>query len=225
MSRTLSSCLPDAVIFDMDGLIFDTEALYHKALLRLADERGFPSITQATVDRTIGLSWSNTRALLARELPSHVDVDEFIGAWTDRYEALAQDELALKPGVMELLDVLDAAGIARAVATGSYRDVALRHLAEFELHCRFDTIVAKEDYVHGKPAPEPFLTSAARLRVDPSRCWALEDSCYGIRSAHGAGMQAIMIPDLLTPKSDTLALCCHIGSSLNEVVYLIEARR
>ncbi len=208
----------------MDGLIFDTEALYQKALLELADERRVASITQGTADRTVGLSWGGTRALLKRELPSHFDVDEFIGAWTDRYEAMAQYELHLKPGVIELLDVLEAHGIARAIATGSYRDVALRHLAEFELLGRFNSIVAKEDCVIGKPAPEPFLTSAARLQVDPSSCWALEDSRNGIRSAHDAGMETIMIPDLVLPDADTVALCCHIGSSLKEVVRLIEER-
>lgn len=208
----------------MDGLIFDTEALYQKALLGLAEERGVASITQVTVDRTVGLSWNSTRTLLRRELPSHVDIDKFIGAWTERYEAMAQHELALKPGVMELLDVLEAHGIARAVATGSYRDVAMRQLAEFELHGRFHSIVAKEDCVNGKPAPEPFLASAARLKVDPSSCWALEDSPNGIRSAHDAGMETIMIPDLLVPDRDTVVLCCHIGSSLKEVVRLIEER-
>ena len=225
MPRTLSPFLPEAVIFDMDGLIFDTEALYQKALLALADERGFAAITQATVDKSVGLSWTSTRALLGLNLPSHVDVDAFIGDWTERYETLAQNELALKPGVMELLDLLEACGIARAVATGSYRDVALGHLAEFELPGRFHGIGAKEDCVHGKPAPEPFLTSAVRLQVNPSRCWALEDSPNGIRSAYDAGMEAIMIPDLLAPDADTLALCCHIGPSLNEVVRLIEERR
>lgn len=225
MFRTLSASLPEAVIFDMDGLIFDTETLYQKALLGLAHERGVASISQATVDRTVGLSWSSTRDLLGLELPGNVDIDEFIGAWIDRYEALAKHELALKPGVMEILDVLEARGIARAVATGSYRDVAVRHLVKFGLHGRFHSIVAKEDCVNGKPAPEPFLTSAARLQVDPSRCWALEDSRNGIRSAHDAGMETIMIPDLVAPDADTLALCCHVGSSLNEVVRLIEDRR
>lgn len=209
----------------MGGLIFDTEALYQKALLGLADERKLPSITQAMVDQTVGLSWSSTRTLLALAPPGHVDVDELIAAWTDRYEALAQHELTLKPGVRELLAVLDSCGIARAVATGSYRDVALRHLSEFDLFGRFHSIVTKEDYVHGKPAPEPFLTSAERLQVDPSRCWALEDSRNGIRSAHDAGMVAIMIPDLIMPDAETLALCCHIGTSLNDVVRLIEDRR
>jgi HAD superfamily hydrolase (TIGR01509 family) len=216
--------LPEAVIFDMDGLIFDTEALYQKALLGLAEDTGIASITQATVDRTVGLSWDSTRALLSDALPSHMDIDAFIGAWTDRYETLVQHDLALKPGVMELLDALGARGISRAVATGSYRDVALRHLAEFDLHDMFDSIVAKEDCVNGKPAPEPFLTSAARLQVDPPNCWALEDSRNGIRSAHDAGMQTIMIPDLVAPDADTLAICCHIASSLNEVVRLIKER-
>lgn len=224
MKRSLSPCLPKAVIFDMDGLIFDTEALYQKALVGLAQERGITSITQAVVDQTIGLSWSSTRQLLQRELPGHVDVDAFILAWTAQYDAMAQRDLALKPGVIELLNALEARGIPRAIATGSYRDVALRHLAEFGLQHRFHSIVTKEDCLNGKPAPEPFLTSAARLQVEPANCWALEDSPNGVRSAQEAGMQAIMIPDLVVPASDTEALCCHIGTSLMEVVRLIEAR-
>lgn len=224
MKRSLSPCLPKAVIFDMDGLIFDTEALYQKALLGLAKERGITSITQAIVDQTIGLSWSSTRTLLARTLPGYVDVDTFIGEWTDHYDAMAARDLSLKPGVIELLDALEARGIPRAVATGSYRDVALRHLAEFGLQHRFHTIVTKEDCLNGKPAPEPFLTSAARLQVEPANCWALEDSPNGVRSAQEAGMQAIMIPDLVRPDANTAALCCHIGTSLIEVVSLIEAR-
>lgn len=224
MKRSLSPCLPKAVIFDMDGLIFDTEALYQKALLGLVQENGITSITQADVDQTIGLSWSSTRQLLQRELPGHVDVDAFIAAWTEHYDAMAQRDLLMKPGVLELLDALETRGIARAIATGSYRDVALRHLAEFGLQHRFHTIVTKEDCLNGKPAPEPFLTSAARLQVEAAHCWALEDSPNGVRSAHDAGMQAIMIPDLVRPDANTAALCCHIGTSLIEVVRLIEAR-
>jgi HAD superfamily hydrolase (TIGR01509 family) len=208
----------------MDGLIFDTEALYQKALLGLAQERGITAITQPIIDQTIGLSWSSTRALLARILPGHVDVDAFIGAWTEHYDAMAARELSLKPGVAKLLDALEARGIARAVATGSHRDVAMRHLTDFALHHRFHTIVTKEDCINGKPDPEPFLTSAAYLRVEPASCWALEDSLNGIRSAHDAGMETIMIPDLVAPDVETRALCCHIAPSLNEVVALIEER-
>jgi HAD superfamily hydrolase (TIGR01509 family) len=224
VDRTLSPFLPKAVIFDMDGLIFDTEVLYQKALLGLAQERALTSIKQAIVDQTVGLSWNSTRQLLARELPSHVDTDEFIEAWTAKYETLAERSLALKPGVVELLDVLDMHGIPRAVATGSYREVAMRHLTKFELHRRFGTIVAKEDCVNGKPAPDPFLTSAARLQVDPASCWALEDSRNGIRSAHDAGMCTIMVPDILLPDEDTRELCYHIANSLSEVACLIKER-
>lgn len=224
LKQLLSPSPPKAVIFDMDGLIFDTEALYQKALMRLVDERGVTSITQAVVDQTIGLSWSSTRQLLQNKLPRQIDVDAFILAWNEHYDAMARHDLVLKPGVIELLDALEARGIDRAVATGSYREVALRHLAEFGLQQRFHTVVAKEDCVNGKPAPEPYLTSVARLRVEAAHCWALEDSPNGVRSAHDAGLQTIMIPDLVRPDADTAALCCHIGSSLIEVVHLIEAR-
>jgi HAD superfamily hydrolase (TIGR01509 family) len=208
----------------MDGLIFDTEALYQKALLGLAHKRGMTAITQPIVDQTIGLSWSSTRVLLSRVLPGNVDIDAFIGAWTEHYDAMATRELSLKPGVTELLDALEARDIPRAVATGSHRDVALRHLTDFALHHRFHTIVTKEDCINGKPDPEPFLISAANLQVEPAYCWALEDSLNGIRSAHDAGMETIMIPDLVAPDAETKALCCHIAASLNEVVSLIEDR-
>lgn len=224
MSRTLSYSLPSAVIFDMDGLKFDTEAIYQKALLSLAAERSIDSITQAKLDQTVGLSWAGTRALLQRLLPPSVELDEIIGAWSDRYLSMTETELALKPGVLELIEMLEVHGVCKAVATGSHQEVTTRHLAAYGLDLRFDAVIAREDCANGKPAPDPFLISADRLGVDPTQCWALEDSINGVRSAYEAGMQVIMVPDLVQPDQHTAAICNHIATSLHDVVDLIQER-
>lgn len=213
--------LPCAVIFDMDGLIFDTERLYQKALLMLAKERGLHSITQDVLNQTVGLSWEGTRKLLDGLLSGLADTAELIDTWACRYEALAATSLELKVGVREILIKLIQRNIPRAVATGSYRKVALHHLAAHDLAHQFDVIVTKEDCHRGKPAPDPFLAAAERLKVRPTCCWALEDSSNGIRSAFDAGMHTIMIPDLVSPDIETRAKCSMIAESLNEVAELL----
>lgn len=216
-----SDRLPCAVIFDMDGLIFDTERLYQKALLVLAQERGLHSITQDVLNQTVGLSWEGTQKLLDGLLSGLADTAELIDAWACRYEALAATSLELKVGVREILVSLMQRNIPRAVATGSYRKVALHHLAAHGLAHQFNVIVTKEDYRRGKPAPDPFLAAAEQLKVEPICCWALEDSLNGVCSSYDAGMHTIMIPDLVSPDIETRARCSMIAESLNEVVALL----
>ena len=110
--------------------------------------------------------------------------------------------LALKPGVVELLDVLDELRLPRAIATSSSHRTVRHHLAAHDLAGRFDAVVGSGDYAAGKPAPDPFLTAAERLGVEPRRCLALEDSHNGIRAASAAGMMTIMVPDLLEPTEE-----------------------
>ena len=145
--------LPCAVIFDMDGLIFDTEILYQQALLEVAREQGIASIDKATIDATIGLSWDATRELLGRLVGSAADVGILIEKWIIRYDSLADQSLILKPGVTELLITLERMAIPRAIATGSYRSVVQRHLKTHALDAYFSAVIAKEDCINGKPAP------------------------------------------------------------------------
>ena len=131
--------------------------------------------------------------------------------------------MALKAGVVELLDVLDELGLPRAIATSSPRDHVERHLAHHGLSSRFDAVVARGDYARGKPNPDPFLKAAEALQAKPSHCLALEDSHNGIRAAHAAGMMTVMVPDLLEPTAEIGALCVRIADSLHEVRDLIGA--
>jgi len=130
--------------------------------------------------------------------------------------------LAMKPGVIALLDWLDGAGMACAVATGSRRAVALRHLRGGGILDRFRAVIAQEDCRAGKPSPEPFLRAAAALGVDAAACWALEDSPHGVASAEAAGMQVIMVPDLIAPDAACRQLCTAVVADLDAVIDMLK---
>ncbi|HWU01106.1 MAG TPA: HAD family phosphatase [Novosphingobium sp.] len=212
---------PAAVIFDMDGLIFDTETLYRRALQSLARDRDLAAIDEDFCNATVGRPWLGTRALLAQRLGGTAQADAFRIDWLDTYHALTESELTLKIGVLELLARLDELGIARAIATGSERALAHGYLAGHGLLDRFAAIVAAEDYTKGKPAPEPFLQAAQALGVAPENCWALEDSPNGVHAAHAAGMVTIMVPDLIAPSAEIAAKCHMVAPDLLAVRALL----
>ena len=130
--------------------------------------------------------------------------------------------VALKPGVVEILDLLDRLDIRRAIATSSRHDSVTRNLGPYDLLKRFDTIVARGDYSEPKPSPMPYLTAAKRLGIDPGRCLALEDSWHGVRSASSAGMMTIMVPDVAPPTEEMREKCITVSSDLHAVAGLLQ---
>ena len=211
---------PAAVIFDMDGLLFDTEALYQEALAFTAAGHGY-TIAPDFFGKTVGLPWAQCRTLLLSYFGEALSVDEFEAAWIRHFWVIAETRLALKPGALELLDTLDQLGLPRAIATSSSRKTVERHLITHDLTGRFDEIVGHDDYETGKPAPDPFLKAAERLGVEPQLCLALEDSPNGVRSASAAGMMTVMVPDLIEPTEEIRALCSLVVPDLHEIRRLI----
>lgn len=212
--------LPAAIVFDMDGLLFDTEALYQEAFIRAASERGY-DMPPAVFLGMVGHPWPVNRVQLLDHYGPAFPVDEFGDAVRRHYSLMADTRLTLKPGVLELLDVLDELRLPRAIATSSRHDTVRHHLAAHALHGRFHSVVAQGDYAASKPAPDPYLIAAGRLGVDPRSCLALEDSYAGVRSASSAGMATIMVPDLLQPTDEIRQLCAHVATDLHEVRGLI----
>jgi HAD superfamily hydrolase (TIGR01509 family) len=212
-----------AVVFDMDGLIFNTEALYRDAAMAAAAECGH-DIPLAFYLATIGTPLEATRTTFMARCGEGFDFDFF---WTNakaRFYAMAKLQLCPKAGVVDLLDFLDDAGLPRAIATSSRHEEAQHHLGLHALTGRFGTIIAHGDYSRGKPDPEPFLKAAERLGVAPELCVALEDSYHGVRAASGAGMMTIMVPDLFPATAEMEELCVYIASDLHEVHALMKSQ-
>jgi HAD superfamily hydrolase (TIGR01509 family) len=215
---------PSAVIFDMDGLLFDTEALWQEALLSAAAEAGH-EIPDEVYNESIGVRRSQCRGLFLEHLGEDFLFDDFHANWRRHFWLIAENSVALKPGVPELLETLDQFRLPRAIATSSSRTTVERHLTSHSLMDRFDQIICRGDYENGKPAPDPFLKAAERLGVEPRLCLALEDSHIGVRSASAAGMMTVMAPDLLEPTEDICALCVLVARDLHEVRDLVLASR
>ena len=213
---------PAAVVFDMDGLLFDTETLYQEAIQFAAAEGGH-EVAVDIFKRMVGVPWAQSRTMLLSHFGEAFPVDEFQETWVRHFWVIAETRLALKPGALELLDTLDQLRLPRAIATSSYRRTVERHLTAHNLMGRFQEIVGHGDYENGKPAPDPFLKAAERLGVEPRYCLALEDSHNGVRSASSAGMITIMVPDLLEPTDEIRGLCALIVRDLHEVRSLILA--
>ncbi len=213
---------PGAVIFDMDGLLFDTEALWQEALLSAAAEAGH-EIPDEVFNKSIGVRRSQCRGLFLSHFGEDFRFEDFHADWRRHFWLIAENRLALKPGVTELLEILDQFRLPRAIATSSSRTTVERHLTSHSLSDRFDQIVCRGDCENGKPAPDPFLKAAERLGVAPGVCLALEDSHIGVRSAAAAGMMTVMVPDLLAPTDEIRALCVLVARDLHQVRDLILA--
>ena len=215
---------PAAVVFDMDGLIFDTETLYQEAFLAAATIGGHDLPTEV-IQRTIGVPWVQSRVLLLEQMGSDFPIDQYFAQMTGHFELLAATQLRLKPGVVELLDFLDQLDIPRCIATSSAHSTVQSDLSAHGLADRFHAVIGHGDYVVSKPSPDPFLTAAKRLGVDPALCLALEDSHNGVRSASAAGMMTVMVPDLMPPTEEIRALCTLVVDDLHAVRLLVEPGR
>lgn len=208
---------PQAVIFDMDGLMLDTEPLAARAWIDAAQALGVP-FDEAVNPRLIGRNFPDCRTIIGEHHGDGYPVDELMRAWHGAYDAIVEREgLAFKPGLLELLAWLEATAIPKAVATSTRRSRAEAKLARTGLLPRFATLVGGDEIARGKPAPDIFLEAAARLAVDPAACTVLEDSEPGMRGAIAAGMAAIMVPDLLGPSESLLATEPLVLATLHEV--------
>jgi HAD superfamily hydrolase (TIGR01509 family) len=213
-----------AVVFDMDGLLFDTEVLYRDVVMATALEAGHDLPLDFYLS-TVGTPLQGTRDLFLLRYGADFDFDAFWAKTTQRYAKTVETELRLKAGVVELLSLLDEFALPRAIATSSHHEHARHHLTAFGLSDRFHAVIAHGDYARGKPHPDPFLKAAARLGVEPALCLALEDSWHGVRAASSAGMMTIMVPDLMVPTPVMEELCAHIAADLHEVRDLMKAAR
>jgi HAD superfamily hydrolase (TIGR01509 family) len=206
-----------AVVFDMDGLLVDTEAVYRDAMLAEAQALGRP-MPLATFLSMVGLPGPESHKVALSHFGEQGVTEHFATGVEVRVQAALAAGVRLKAGAVELLDHLEAAGLPRAICTSSSHRAVLAHLGPSGVVPRFDAVIARGDYPRGKPFPDPYLAAAAALRTAPQDCLALEDSHNGVRAAHAAGMMTVMVPDLLEATAEMHGLCAAVGASLHEVL-------
>lgn len=206
-----------AVVFDMDGLLVDTETVVYRAMQRAAGQIG-GEIPFDTFQRMVGLQHAHSDPILVEHFGEGFDLDAWSAAVSGHFQGeLLEAGIALKAGVVEILDQLDAMGLPRAIATSSRLAAVEQWLGPHGLVDRFHALITRDIQTRGKPHPEPFLKAAEALGVDPEDCLALEDSHNGVRSASSAGMMTVMVPDMLDPTEEMHDLCVRIARDLHEV--------
>lgn len=206
----------EAAIFDMDGTLLDTESVFRTIVFEVCTELGF-EMTDEVHMSMVGGSHERTSQLLIEAYGVSFPYTLFDERCRFIMRERSHGGVPVKAGARELVTELRERGIPTAVATSSRNPHAQHHLAAAGLFDLFDTIVTRDDVVHPKPHPEPYLTAARRLGIEPTRCLALEDSHAGVRAAHAAGMQTVMVPDLVHPSEEIRALGIAVMESLDHV--------
>jgi HAD superfamily hydrolase (TIGR01509 family) len=207
----------DAVIFDMDGLLLNTERLGIVAWGKAARDCGYvvdDSVWHSLIGHDLTAVEKALRGCCGPDLSFH---DVLVACDTRYREAVFSAPTLLKPGARELLDRLYVLNIPCALATSSGRMVVQYCVEAAQVSDRFAAIVVREDVAVRKPAPDVFLLAAARLGVAPQRCVVLEDSAAGVEAAVAAGMRVLLVPDLQSPSDYVRRLTAAVLPSLHEV--------
>ncbi|HOI08770.1 MAG TPA: HAD family phosphatase [Deltaproteobacteria bacterium] len=207
-----------AVVFDMDGLMFDTEPMARRAWELALAESGH-ALDESVFFRMVGRTRPAVREILLGAYGPDLPIDALsVRVRSLLEEAFERQGVPIKPGLLELLDALESARIPVAVASSTFRDVVFDRLRRAGLSSRFRAVVGGDEVSRGKPAPDLFLEACRRLVVPPGECVVLEDSEPGIRGAHAAGAVPIMVPDLVPPSDEVRAMAHRVFPSLLDVL-------
>lgn len=214
-----------AVVFDMDGLMFDTERLCALAWDEAGRRMGIGPVGFMN-QKTLGLTRTMARRVWRRDFGEAFDfdtLDQYTRAFFDRY--YTQYGVPVKPGLHELLAYLKEKRYKTAVASSTQENEVKRCLKSAGVAACFDAVIGGDRLQASKPAPDIYLMACAELEERPEDCMALEDSRNGILSASRAGLKAVMIPDRWQPDAETQALLYAKCKRLDEVIALLKEER
>ena len=190
----------ESVIFDMDGLMFDTERLYVRSLEEYVGPKTGIAFPRESILRTLGSNHADFERMFPTLFGTEISFSDcyaMIESWM-KHE-METNGVPVKPGLYTLLDALKASGVRIALATGTSRHIALEYLRRTDTLGYFDAFAFGDQVVHGKPDPEIFLLACSNLGGTPAATAVFEDSVNGLRAAHAGGFFSICVPDLIDP--------------------------
>ena len=202
-------------IFDMDGLLVDTERIFQAVWREMAACRG------VTLDGSFAVAISGTtgrdsEAVIRRFLPMVEDPAAFLEEGRQRVREREREQVPLRPGAAEIVAGMRERGLRLAVASSSEMEMIRHNMDLTGLSPLFDVLISGTEYPLGKPAPDIFLGAASRLGLSPAECFVFEDSLNGVRAGLAAGCATVMIPDLVQPPEELARRCRGVYPSLSE---------
>ena len=207
-----------AVVFDMDGVIFDTERLVIEFWKEVAKKHNIPNVEHTCI-QCLGTNRVRTREIFLENYGADFPFDPYRAEVTELFNTHYKGvQLPTKPGVRELLSYLQEQDIKVGLASSTAQHLVRDEIGTAGLLPYFQTLVCGDMVEHSKPAPDIFLKACEILNADPTKSIAIEDSFNGIRSAHCAGMTPIMVPDQVQPTDEIRALAFHVMPSLLDVL-------
>lgn len=207
------------VIFDMDGLMIDSERIIHNALVRGGKEMGLSNVEQVCKS-VIGVNQLRTREIFFRAF-GDFDYDKLMELKHKYiYEIIKDNGFPPKDGITDILELLSSKGYSLAVGSSSSENAVRKFLGKIDVTKYFNIYVSGDMQLESKPAPDIFLACAERMGIEPANCYVLEDSPNGIRAAYAAGMMPIMIPDMIEPDDDIRSMLFACKKSLREAMKL-----
>ncbi|WP_300713032.1 HAD family phosphatase [uncultured Acetatifactor sp.] len=214
-----------AVVFDMDGVLFDTEIVCMKAWMAVAERRGLSGMEEI-FNQVIGLNANDSRLIVLKAYGEDFDYPGFRQEAAEFFQKdIRENGLPVKPGVPEILEWLKGSGYKVGLASSTRSESVLSHLKQAEMEDYFSIVVTGDMIEHSKPRPDIYLLACSRLGVEPEQAYAIEDSPNGVRSAHAAGMWTIMVPDMIAPDEEMRRLSRVILKDMTEVMAYLQQKK
>lgn len=216
---------PQAAIFDMDGLLLDTEQVCMRVFQEACQAVDVPFLREVYLS-IIGCNAQRINQILTDGYAPYIDYQLLHNEWRKRYNAVVLHEaIPVRPGVIAMLDWLKSQDIPCAVATSTQKEVALIKLELAGLTHYFDNITTGCEVTQSKPQPDIYLLAAKRLGIAPEQCIAFEDSNNGVRAAVAANMLTYQIPDLVEPCTEVQNLGHTIVSSMDQALAILHKKQ